>query len=168
MNVQPIELQKRMDRFQDVCRTRGVRLTPQRLEVFRAVASSLSHPDAEMVLRGVQKRFPNVSLDTVYRTLWLLNELGLVATLGPRRDSVRFDGESRPHHHYVCKRCQRVWDLMDARQASIDLPQGATQLGTVQEVRLEVQGICTECERAGNAKRSAARTSRTRSTRTQS
>ncbi|MBI5537141.1 MAG: transcriptional repressor [Deltaproteobacteria bacterium] len=167
MQVQAIELQKRIDRFQELCRTRGVRLTPQRLEVFRAVAASSAHPDAEMVLRGVQKRFPNVSLDTVYRTLWMLNDLGLVGTLG-RRDSVRFDAESRPHHHYVCRRCQRVWDLMEHNPTAFAPPGEATKLGTIQEVRLEVQGVCTDCEKTDKAKRPPSKAARTKTTRTPS
>ncbi|MCK7479895.1 MAG: transcriptional repressor [Candidatus Moduliflexus flocculans] len=55
------------------------------------MASSLEHPDADAVFRAVRKRVPTVSIDTVYRTLWMLNDLGLVTTLGPRRESVRFD-----------------------------------------------------------------------------
>jgi Fur family transcriptional regulator, peroxide stress response regulator len=63
-------------------RNSGVRLTDQRLEIFREVAASLDHPDAEAVFRAVQPRVPTVSLDTVYRTLWLLTDLGIVTTLG--------------------------------------------------------------------------------------
>ncbi len=160
MEVQPIEVQSRMVRFHEVCRAQGVRLTPQRLEIFRAVAQSSEHPDAETVLRCVQERFPNVSLDTVYRTLWLLNDLGLVRTLGPRRDSVRFDGESRPHHHYQCKRCQRVWDVIDAKKDPIELPSGVRALGTVDDISLEILGICSDCRKADGPASSLSRTSR--------
>jgi len=55
--------------------------------------------------------FRRVSLDTVYRTLWMLNDLQLIATLGPRRESVRFDANLEPHHHYICVRCGLAKDF---------------------------------------------------------
>src|SRR4030065_507057 len=77
-------------------RSRGGAVSPpthQRREVFRGIAGSTEHPDAETVFRGVRARVPTVSIDTVYRTLWLLHGLGLGTTPGPPRGGVRF----RPH-----------------------------------------------------------------------
>src|SRR5690349_5588655 len=99
------ELEEKLERFRAACRDAGVKVTHQRLEIFREVATSLAHPDAEAVYSGVRERVPSVSLDTVYRTLWLLNDLGLLSTLGQRRESVRFDANLTPHHHYVCESC---------------------------------------------------------------
>src|SRR5450759_5702430 len=100
-NIEDSEVELRLERFKGAAKQAGVKLTHQRLEVFRELASSLEHPDAETLLHGVQARLPTLSLDTVYRTLWMLNNLGLIRTLGPRRDSVRFDANLAPHHHYV-------------------------------------------------------------------
>ena len=111
MKVDEAELGRRMEAFKTASREAGVKLTHQRLEIFREIAGSLEHPDAETIFRAVQPRMPTVSLDTVYRTLWLLNELGLVATLGPRRENIRFDANLRPHHHYVCVRCGLTRDF---------------------------------------------------------
>ena len=61
---------------------------------------------------------PTVSLDTVYRTLWKLRDLGLVKTLGPNRDAVRFDANLEGHHHYVCVRCGLVRDF-DSEELSV-------------------------------------------------
>ena len=69
---------RRVDRFKSAAAAAGVKLTHQRLEIFREVASSVEHPDAEAVVRSVRKRMPTVSIDTVYRTLWMLNDLGLI------------------------------------------------------------------------------------------
>ena len=91
MKTDKREIERRMTRFEQVCRGAGVKLTHQRMEIFREVAQTDDHPDAETVYRGVRKRIPTVSLDTVYRTLWLLDEQGLVTALGPSRDRTRFD-----------------------------------------------------------------------------
>ena len=85
MALAPDEIQHRMIRFKEALARAGVKLTHQRLETFSEAARTGEHPDAETVFRGVRERLPTVSLDTVYRTLWLLIDLGVLITLGPPR-----------------------------------------------------------------------------------
>ena len=85
MKVDTREVEERMAHFESVCRRQEIKLTHQRIEVFREIAQTGDHPDAEQVFKRVRERLPTVSLDTVYRTLWLLNDLGLVTTLGSSR-----------------------------------------------------------------------------------
>lgn len=146
------EVELRLEQFRTAAREAGVKLTHQRLEIFRELASSAEHPDAEMILRRVQSRMPTVSLDTVYRTLWMLNDLGLVTTLGPRRDSVRFDANLARHHHYVCVRCGLVRDFEGAAFEEIPVPAAVKQFGSVIAAHVEVRGVCDECavKRAGD------------------
>lgn len=115
MKVEKIKVERRFEQSKAVAREAGVKLTHRRLEIFREVASSLEHPDAETVFRAVQPGMPTVSLDTAYRTLWMLNHLGLIATLGTRRESVRFDANLEHHHHYVCVRCGLTQDFESAK-----------------------------------------------------
>lgn len=145
MRVEEAELSKRLERFRAACRKAGVKLTQQRLEIFREVASTLEHPDAEDVYRGVRERVPTVSLDTVYRTLWMLHDLGLVTTLGPRGGSMRFDANGTPHHHYVCVRCGLVRDFESPKLLELEIPRGVGAFGSVQATRVEVRGLCRKC-----------------------
>jgi hypothetical protein len=64
MGVDRLEVGRRLLRFKDAARKAGVKLTHQRLEIFREVASSIDHPAVEAVFRAVQSRIPTVSLDT--------------------------------------------------------------------------------------------------------
>jgi len=139
------EIQRRLEKFQAAARAAGVKLTHQRLEIFREVAASLEHPDAEAVFRAVKTRLPTVSLDTVYRTLWLLHDLGLVATLGPRRGSVRFDANLEPHHHYVCVRCGLARDFTSDRLDVLDIPDSVSSFGSIVASHVEVRGVCRDC-----------------------
>ncbi|MBA4377865.1 MAG: transcriptional repressor [Gemmatimonas sp.] len=139
------EIQARLEKFQAAARAAGVKLTHQRLEIFREVAASLEHPDAEAVFRTVKTRLPTVSLDTVYRTLWLLHDLGLVATLGPRRGSVRFDANLEPHHHYVCVRCGLTRDFTSDRFDALDIPDSVSSFGSIVVAHVEVRGVCRDC-----------------------
>jgi Fur family peroxide stress response transcriptional regulator len=90
---------------------------------------------------------PTVSLDTVYRTLWLLNDLGLITTLGPRRESVRFDANLRQHHHYVCVRCGLARDFDSAALNALHVPEAVKGFGSVVATHVEVRGICERCRK---------------------
>lgn len=153
MKVEESELNGRLERFRDTCRKAGVKLTQQRLEIFREVASTLDHPDAEEVYRGVRDRVPTVSLDTVYRTLWMLHDLGLVSTLGPRGGSMRFDANGNPHHHYVCVRCGLVRDFESPALSDLEIPRGVGAFGSVLAARVEVRGLCRKCAKTRAAGR---------------
>ena len=145
MEVDAREVERRLGQFRTVAREAGVKLTHQRLEIFRTVASSLEHPSAEAVYRAVQETTPTVSLDTVYRTLWLLTNLGLLNTLGPRQDSVRFDANLDNHHHYVCTRCGLVQDFESDDLAALRIPDSVNRFGQVVSAHVEVRGICDRC-----------------------
>ena len=146
MNKVPrLAVDRRLDRFKSAASASGVKLTHQRLEIFREVASSLEHPDADAVFRAVRKRVPTVSIDTVYRTLWMLNDLGLVTTLGPRRESVRFDANLERHHHYVCVHCGLARDFESAELAALRVPASVQELGRVITTQVEVRGVCLRC-----------------------
>ena len=142
----------RLDHMTAIVRAAGIKLTHQRLEIFREIAASTEHPSVETVFRAVQARVPTVSQDTVYRTLWLLRDLGLATTLGPRRDGMRFDANLDPHHHYVCVRCGLVRDFESADLNALRLPQAAKQLGSVVDAHVEVRGICAKCVRENQSR----------------
>ncbi len=138
-------IDRRVAAYTEAARKAGVKLTNQRLEIFHAIASSLEHPDAEGVFKTIRKRMPTVSLDTVYRTLWLLKDLGLILTLGPRRETVRFDANLSRHHHFVCERCGLMRDFQSAELDSIGIPKSAEGFGTVTETHIELRGLCRGC-----------------------
>ena len=139
------EVEKRLARFKSAAKKAGVKLTHQRLEIVRAVASSLDHPSAEAVHRAVQATTPTVSLDTVYRTLWLLTDLGLLTTLGPRQGGVRFDANMDDHHHYVCIRCGLVRDFESDDLDALKVAETVRHLGRVVSAHVEVRGVCDRC-----------------------
>ena len=151
-----VEVGRRLEQFKAACKKAGVKLTHQRLEIFREIAASTEHPDAETVLRGVQVRIPTVSLDTVYRTLWLLDGLGLITTLGPRRESVRFDPNLEHHHHYVCVQCGRAKDFESAELNVLTIPASVKKFGSVMTTHVEVRGFCAGCAKETASGRSKA------------
>ena len=149
MKIKKKEVEQRMQHFETVCRDEGIKLTHQRIEIFREVAQSGDHPDADQVFQHVRDRVPTVSLDTVYRTLWLLNDLGLIATLGSSRERTRFDANLQSHHHFVCRRCGLTRDFYSNDLDNIPLPDSIGSFGEIEATHVEVRGICRECAGKG-------------------
>jgi Fur family transcriptional regulator, peroxide stress response regulator len=145
MTIDKKEVEKRVKHFEHVCRSAGLKLTHQRQEIFREVAQSCEHPDADNVFRLVRTRLPTVSLDTVYRTLWLLNDLGLIHTLGSHHTRTRFDANLRRHHHFVCISCGMMEDFYSPEFDSLTIPDSLQSVDTVKDMQVEVRGICNAC-----------------------
>jgi Fur family peroxide stress response transcriptional regulator len=159
--VDQAQLDRRLEQLRSALRGAGVKLTHQRLEIFREVATRLDHPGAEAIFSAVKGRLPTVSLDTVYRTLRLLDELGLITTLGPRREGVRFDPNLDRHHHYVCVRCGLVQDFESPRLAELRVPAVVRGFGSVEGVQVEVRGLCRRCSSKGGDRRKRDKKERT-------
>jgi Fur family peroxide stress response transcriptional regulator len=157
MTVDGAEVERRVEVFKAAVKDAGIKLTHQRLEIFREVAGSLDHPDAETLFAGIRGRLPTASLDTVYRTLWLLDDLGLVTTLGPRRGTVRFDANLQRHHHYVCVRCGLTKDLESATFDALRVPDAAKAFGSVVATQVQVRGVCGACARRRTSARNRPR-----------
>jgi Fur family peroxide stress response transcriptional regulator len=139
------ERERRMAHFLAVCEEAGVRVTQQRIEIFREVTGSPEHPDAEMLFRRLRQRLPTLSLDTVYRNLWFLHDLGLITTLGLPRERTRFDPNTEPHQHFVCTRCGAVHDFESPQLDALALPDGIAALGRVDSRHWELRGVCRRC-----------------------
>lgn len=148
MEMSRKEIERRMARFEEVCKKAGVKITHQRMEIYREVARTGDHPDADSVFQRVKERIPTISLDTVYRALWLLSDLGLIKTLAFLRARSRFDANLDRHHHFVCVRCGLARDFYSESLDDLKLPRSVNELGYVETTRVEVQGICQACQKA--------------------
>ena len=155
MGIHKLEVEKRMAHFETICRQEGLKLTHQRTQIYREVACTEDHPDAEQVFRRVRERLPTVSLDTVYRTLWLLNDLGLVTTLRSSRGRTRFDANLSGHHHFVCDTCGFTRDFYSTELDHFTLPDSVVDsLGVIETTHFEVRGVCRDCVAKKSARNS--------------
>ena len=97
----------------------GYKVTPQRREILKILIDNKDHPTAEDVYQQLTERMPDVSLATVYNTLNMLKNIGMVNELSVLgEDSVRYDPKTQPHDHVCCLQCQRVVDIEDERQGN--------------------------------------------------
>ncbi|MGH7726370.1 MAG: Fur family transcriptional regulator [Candidatus Eiseniibacteriota bacterium] len=137
------DIEAQLLRFTEACRERGMPVTHQRLAVLRALLESESHPDAEALHRTLRGAYPTLSLGTIYKTLEMLQSLGLARAVSSPEPTRRFDGNQDPHHHLWCTRCHRLTDVELDGLGHIALPAG---LGfQVTAITIQFNGICASC-----------------------
>ncbi len=139
--------------FIAACRKFGIRLTQQRLAVFQEIAASKDHPDAERLFARLRRKMPSLSLDTVYRTLWLLNDLGFITTLGFTREKTRFEPNLLRHHHFVCQSCGLTVDFFSEELDRLKMPSEVAMLGDVDYTQVEVRGFCKACRKSSKSEK---------------
>lgn len=143
---------KRLNDFTEAAKKAGIKVTHQRLEIFRIVTECEDHPDVEQVYQKLKKLMPTVSLDTVYRNLWKLSELGLLKTVRKTKGTIRFDANLSKHHHFVCLFCDLIRDFNNEELNCISIPKEAEDFGQPISLQIEISGICEDCKK--NKKRS--------------
>lgn len=141
------QVERRVADFIEACRRRGVKATHQRSEILRELAGSKEHPDAETIHARVRTRIPAISVDTVYRTLKLLENQGVIARVGSMRDRTRFDPNMDRHHHFVCTVCGGIGDVYSEGLDRMPVPAEVSGMGRVDGVYVEWRGRCRTCQR---------------------
>src|ERR1700739_668761 len=107
-NVETAELDELLT---ERLRRGGHRVTSQRLLVHRAVCAEQRHLTAEQVLSSVSVALPSISLPTIYATLELLEDLGLIRRGSTGAGALLFESRSTPHAHAACRRCGQIVDV---------------------------------------------------------
>lgn len=145
-------------RFVDACRSRGIRLTPQRMAVYRAVAEDTSHPSVEAVRARVADWTGPLPLATVYRTLEFLEREGLIRRVSTTESVCRFDANTGAHQHLVCRSCGRITDWSEASLSDIELRSSAGIGFRVESLDIRIVGLCSDCGGARTSRRAPVET----------
>lgn len=139
-------IERRVADFVAVCRRHGIKATHQRTEILRELAATKEHPDAETIYMRVRQRIPAMSRDTIYRTLNLLEENGVIARVRSTRNRARFDANTDRHHHFVCMECGMIGDFYSDAMDRVPLPREVAAMGSVDGVYVELRGRCRKCQ----------------------
>ncbi len=120
------------------------RLTKQRSAVLRALSDG-THLSAETVLERVRAELPGVSLGTIYRTLDILREIGLVQIFSFGGSAARYEAALDKHHHLLCSRCRKLKNVGAPGLAQIarDISEREGYTGT--DHALTIVGVCRDC-----------------------
>jgi Fur family ferric uptake transcriptional regulator len=124
----------------------GYRLTPQRLMVVKAVEEADSHISAEEIYLQIRARYPHMNISTVYRTLELLSELGLVTETDMGDGRVRYHSIGKGHHHHlVCQKCGEIIDVEESMLRPLWGEIGQRYGFKVNMKHLAFFGLCAKC-----------------------
>ncbi len=125
----------------------GFRITPQRLKIFNCLVESDSHPTAEIIYKKVRKEFPNISFDTVNRTLLCLVNKGLVKIVEGGYGARHFDANLKKHYHFRCLHCKKIIDFECPEYDKIKVPENVKKKFKVLRQNIVLEGICPACLR---------------------
>jgi Fe2+ or Zn2+ uptake regulation protein len=132
----------------DLLRARGRRVTSQRLVILRELRRRARHATADEIRRAVSHELPGTAAPTIYATLDLLVELGLVRRIDAGTGASLYDARTEPHQHLVCDRCGSIEDIDVDVDAERFLEAAARAGYTAQRAELVVHGLCPNCKNA--------------------
>ena len=123
----------------------GLKSTPQRTAIYKALVETTRHPTAQDLFLQVSEVYPMISQNTVYYTLGVLQGAGLIREVNVGHDRARYDGNLSPHHHLICNYCQSIVDVMDERLNELSFPHGIPSGFTITDYQVEFRGFCKTC-----------------------
>ncbi|MCD6272603.1 MAG: transcriptional repressor [Deltaproteobacteria bacterium] len=138
-------IQKKLDNFKHACKNAGLKLTHQRLEIYRELAMASDHPAAETIHKRLKERMPTISLDTIYRTLMTLENHGLIRKVQTVESQARYEAEMIQHHHLICDKCKKIMDFQWKTFDESTLPDEISAWGRIQYKNVVLHGICDKC-----------------------
>ena len=126
----------------------GYRMTPQRLMILSAIENSDDHISAEEIYAQIIAKYPNVNISTVYRTLELLERLGLVTKTDLGEGRVRYHPVEKGHHHHlICRECGAIIDLDESLLTSLKSTLLREYKFSADLRHLAILGRCVNCSR---------------------
>ena len=132
----------------ELLRRAGKRVTPQRVLILEAMREAGGHLDADEIYRLVRPKMPRLSLSTVYRTLNMLKEAGLVDELHLGEEHHHYElRHERGHHHLICRGCGKVIEFECPFSEELIRSLGEEHDFEVTGIQLDVMGYCAECRR---------------------
>jgi Fur family peroxide stress response transcriptional regulator len=124
----------------------GIAVTPQRLAVLGTLQGRRDHPTADHIYQEVRRQHPAISFNTVYKTLEILCQRGMVIKVNPLHEVARYDGETGHHAHIICRQCHHIIDLNWEPSEIPALPAEELQGFRIEHPSLTFWGLCPRCQ----------------------
>lgn len=135
-----------MENITAIFKEKKLKLTPQRLAVYKYLMSTTEHPSAELIYKAIQPDYPTMSLATVYKALKTLVEVGLIQELNVGEGNFRYDGTIKPHPHVQCIECGKVDDLHSLDVSHLN-EEASNQSGyKILSSQMYFYGKCKDCQ----------------------
>jgi Fur family transcriptional regulator, peroxide stress response regulator len=136
--------EKLLSQFKIKCRNNKLKVTPQRTVIYEELISTKEHPSVDILYKKVKKRLPDISFDTVYRTLTTFFDLGIASVVEGICSSKRYEGNTENHYHFICTKCGNIFDIEDI-DFIFDTPDIIEEKYHPRNVRIIFEGNCKSC-----------------------
>lgn len=132
-------------------RQHGYKLTPQRRAVISSISKCRTHLTPGEIHQRLLEKYPGIGLVTIYRTLEILDELGLICEThaGGACRSYLVRSETEHHHHLICSGCGRVEDFTDCELDELEKDLAERTGYEITGHLLEFTGLCRDCRARG-------------------
>ncbi len=135
----------KLEQLQNILEENNIRPTYIRLRVLDYLDGNKNHPTADMIYEKLLKEIPTISKMSVYNTLNLFSEKGIVNQLVITGTETRFDGNPSSHHHFFCEKCSKVYDLGIECGECKYLEKNSIKGHKINEAHVSLKGICKNC-----------------------
>jgi len=131
-----------------ILKEHAIRPTPQRLEVHKLLLEKDKHLSAEEIHDQVKQRMPAVSLATIYTILDLFKEKHVINEIRIQFDKSCFEARIDPHHHFLCKKCEKIFDINMEPCPAIEKRE--IEGNIIEELQGYFYGTCKNCVGTNN------------------
>jgi len=131
--------------FREKCKENNLKMTPQRIVIYQELLKSKDHPSAEVLFKIIKNLIPDISLDTVNRTLLTFSKIGIIHIVEGYGEARRYDPDIENHHHFRCVSCSTIIDFEHKPYDDIIIPGDLKKRFTVLNKKVLLEGYCDKC-----------------------
>ena len=133
-----------VDNLVEKFKRKRLKITPQRLGIFRILEENSMHPSAEDVFKEIRESYPTISFTTVYKTLEIMEKMGEILKVTIDEQRKHYDPNTNVHHHIICSRCNKISDIKK-EYVKPRLPREVLDEFTPSSYHISFYGTCKKC-----------------------
>ncbi len=133
-----------VDNLVEKFKRKRLKITPQRLGIFRILEENSMHPSAEDVFKEIRESYPTISFTTVYKTLEIMEKMGEILRVTIDEQRKHYDPDTNVHHHIICSKCNKISDIKK-EYIKPRLPREVLDEFTPSSYQISFYGICKKC-----------------------
>ncbi len=134
-----------LNQFREKCKENNLKVTPQRIIIYRELLRSDDHPNAEALHKRITNIIPDISLDTVNRTLLTFAKIGIIKNVEGYGEPRRYDPKMETHHHFRCVNCGAIIDFDYKPYDDIGIPEDIKKKFSILGKKVLLEGYCDKC-----------------------
>lgn len=136
---------KLISNFIEKCEKNNLKVTPQRIAIYKELIKSENHPSINYIYNKIKKLYPSISFDTVNRTLLTFAEIGIANIVEGSGGPKRFDPNNEDHHHFICLKCNTIIDFYDSSIDNMEIPKELQENTKIIRKKIVLEGFCSKC-----------------------